>query len=115
MFEHLAKAMDPTFALPIRRSRRPAIGWGEALQQCTAMHPEKVIITDLRDVTPETDLDPVRMTSTVFLARLTRPHFYVFRNAWYLEVNHMLLFYLDDLVSALLLCMDFLFLCACFW
>ena len=87
MFQDFARAMDPAQALPIRRSRNPALTWEQALQETLRLHPDKTIITKLKDVTCEEDLDPVLMTSTVFLARLARPHPYVFRSAWYLEVS----------------------------
>ena len=87
MFQDFARAMDPALAMPIRRSRNPALTWEQAMQETLKLHPDKTIITKLKDVTCEEDLDPVLMTSTVFLARLARPHPYVFRNAWYLEVS----------------------------
>ncbi|XP_070173638.1 uncharacterized protein [Littorina saxatilis] len=100
MFLDFARAMDPNQALPIRRSRKAALTWDEAYHETLSLHPDKRIITKLKDVTCEEDLDPVLMTSTVFLARLARPHPYVFRNAWYLEdckgEEVRVLFYLDN-------------------
>ena len=87
MFRDLAYAMDPTLATSVRRSPRPAMTWEQALQDTLRRHPDKTVITELCDVTVEEDLDPVLMTSTVFLTRLSRPHPYIFRNAWYIKVR----------------------------
>ncbi|XP_076454442.1 uncharacterized protein LOC143289327 [Babylonia areolata] len=99
MFQELARAMDPSLTVTARRSHRPPLSWTQAVQEARRLHQDKTVLTKLRDVMEEEDLDPMLMTSTVFLARLVKPHPYIFRHAWYLEdmkgQQVRIFFYLD--------------------
>lgn len=88
MFEEFAEMLSRQ--RPKSSEQKPQLSWAQAKVKAMQHYPDKKIITEFLYVPTEHELVASEVTSSILLVRLSRPHPYIFRHGWYLEVSEFI-------------------------